>query len=47
MDGGIANTLVQFLFRLGAQMASLVALMAPNIRFSRRIARSPSLRAAS
>src|SRR6266567_2391270 len=28
-------------------MASLVALMAPNIRFSRRIARSPFLRAAS
>jgi hypothetical protein len=28
-------------------MASLVALMAPNIRLSRRIARSPSLRAAS
>jgi hypothetical protein len=28
-------------------MASLVALMAPNIRFSRRSTRSPLLRAAS
>ena len=28
-------------------MASLVALMAPNMRFNRRITRSPFLRAAS
>ena len=45
--GGAADPLVELLLSLGAEDGFIGCTIAPNIRFNRRIARSPLLRAAS